>query len=55
MEEYKLYHVILARNASIQIVALTDNACLQETRDFDLVTLGPPSKILEDELRLEVK
>jgi len=25
----------------------------QETRDFDLVTLGPPSKILEDELRLE--
>ena len=27
----------------------------QETRDFDLVTLGPPSKILEDELRLEVK
>ena len=31
VEEYKLYHVILARNASIQIVALTDNACLQST------------------------
>ena len=55
-----IYHTILSQNASIQILALADNACLQstahqETRDFDLVTLGPPSKILEDELRLEVK
>ena len=31
VEEYKLYHVILAWNASIQILALADNARLQST------------------------
>lgn len=27
----------------------------QEARDFDLVTLGPPSKVLEDDLELKVR
>ena len=27
----------------------------QELRDFDLVTLGPPSKVLQEEQGLEVK
>ena len=41
--ELKIY--LISNNPTIKI---------QETRDFDLVTLGPPSKVLQEEQGLEV-